>query len=132
MSATLSPWVIRLALPMLIEEPPLSLGDSELAKQLLPHEEDRLQRGRLLKQALRETIISLKPVETVAAADPRQWPYLIYVGEYLEGRTRTAMEEALAIGRVTYTRAKRRGLDWIAGYLPYAVKQDRERTVGDK
>jgi hypothetical protein len=118
-----------MALLMLIEEPPLSLGESDLAKQFLWRVTDRMQRGKLLKQALLQAIDDLRPAVAVPKDDPRMRPYLIYRGEYIEGRSRSAVQAELAVCATTYTKAKQRGMNWIMAYLPYAVRDVQRRTV---
>lgn len=125
----ISAWVLRMALLRLVEDPPLGLADTELAMLLLPDEGDRLQRGAALRDALTAAIESLKPAIPLPDDDPRWWPYRIYRGEYIEGRARADVQRDIAIASAAYTRAKRRGLNWVGAYLPYLVQQ-HERTVG--
>ncbi|HWQ11550.1 MAG TPA: helix-turn-helix domain-containing protein, partial [Roseiflexaceae bacterium] len=47
---------VRGALPLLLEDPPLTLGAGTLAQRLLPDESDPLLRGTVLQQALRAAI----------------------------------------------------------------------------
>jgi len=119
----LSLWIIRLALLMLAETPPLALGNCELARELLPDVHDSLARGLLVCQLLHTTILHLRPA---GKSDPHKsswWPYFIHAREYEDCQTRSAVCSELAISAVTYTRAKRRGLDRIAGELPYIAEK---------
>lgn len=127
---TISDWAVREALGMLREEPPLSLGACTLARELLGSEGDRLERGVQLKVALLSAIDSLQPTGDYDSRDPRWWPWLIYTGVYIEGKGRQDIQSSLSIAPVTYTRHRRKGFDWIAGFLPYLVRM-RERAIGE-
>lgn len=112
---------LRAALSLLLEDPPLSLGMSDLAVQHIPDEDDQLLRGTLIQQALRSTIDRLRPSGTVSAIDRSWWPYLICVGEYEAGQTRTELQSDLALSPSTYSRAKRQALVQIAAALPHVL-----------
>lgn len=101
------------------EDPPLALGESELAKRLLPNETDKLRRGKRMQEALRTAIDQLAPIGT--RSDSERWAYLIYIGEYEERTPRAEVQARLAISRSTYTRAKLLGLERIVALLPYLM-----------
>jgi AAA ATPase domain/Homeodomain-like domain len=115
--------LIRTALPLLPEDPPLALGASLLAQQVLPHESDPLSRGMLLQQALRTTLDRLRPPGAISTVDRSWWPYLICIGEYEAGQRRAELQDDLALSASTYSRAKRQGLDYITTLLPQIVAQ---------
>lgn len=115
--------VVRAALPLAIEEPPLALGASALAQQFLPSEGDVLLRGVLLQQALWAALDRLRPAGAVSTIDRNWWPYLICTGEYETGQNRVALQEALALSASTYTRAKRQGIERITALLPQIIAQ---------
>jgi transposase len=118
---------VRTALPLLAEDPPLTLGASVLAQQLMPNEDDSLLRGLLLQQAIREALDHLRPPGAVSAIDRSWWPYLICTGEYETGQRRAELQEALALSASTYSRAKRQGVDMITALLPQIIA---DRTEG--
>jgi hypothetical protein len=76
--------LVREALSALLEDPPLTLGRSDLAKLLLADETDVQQRGRRLQTALRAAIEQLRPSDDAGPIlnDPRWRHYLIIAGEY--------------------------------------------------
>lgn len=111
--------LLRDALADLIEDPPLTLGRSELATLLLPDQRDALQRGRRLRDALRDAITRLRPSEAGPVLDDPRWRhYLIIAGEYEAGEDRTSLQTALALSTSTYSRAKREALERLAALLP--------------
>jgi len=81
------------------------------------------------EQALREAIDALRPAGQVSAIDRSWWPYLICTGEYETGEERGTLQSALALSASTYSRAKRQGLDRIAGVLPQIVDRMLESPV---
>lgn len=115
-------WTVRAALLLLPEDPPFGLGGCELAREMLPGVTDKLERGRLLRSALRTAIADLGSMRG-------EWSYLIYVKEYEEGMTRQEVRARLVISESTYTRAKLLGLHWIMDELPYLLPH--ERAVGE-
>jgi hypothetical protein len=114
--------LLRSALPMLLEDPPLGLGSGPLARQLFPNETDPLLRGVQLQQVLREALSRLRPAGEVTTIDRSWWPYLICVGEYEAGQARADIQIDLALSASTYSRAKRQGLDRLAAALPGIVE----------
>lgn len=128
----ISAWMVRDALGMVREDPPLSLGGCVLARELLSEERDVLTRGERLKAALLAALDSLQPAGERDDHDPRWWPYAIYFGVVVEGESRAAIQAALAIAPTTYTRHRQKGFRWICGILPYLVRNDvRTRAVGE-
>ena len=119
--------LVRAALPLLAEDPPLALGATQLAQQLLPGADEPLPRGILLQQAIREALDRLRPPGEVSAIDRSWWPYLICTGEYEAGQRRAELQDDLALSASTYSRAKRQGLDSITVLLPQLIA---ERTEG--
>ena len=115
--------VVRAALPLLPEDPPLALGASPLAQRLLPNESEALLRGTLLQQALRAALDGLRPPGAVSAIDRNWWPYLICTGEYETGQRRAELQDDLALSPSTYSRAKRQGLDHITTMLPQIIER---------
>lgn len=125
--------LVRLALLRLAEDPPLALGDTDLARLLIPHEADRLARGRLLQEALHQSIAALPPEGAPDAADSRWRQYLVCSGVYETGQRRATLMHTLAIADTTYSRAKRRGIERIAALLPYILADmlyEHAREVG--
>ncbi|GIW00414.1 helix-turn-helix domain-containing protein [Roseiflexus sp.] len=116
--------LLREALVALPEDPPLTLGRSDLAKLLLADETDIQQRGRRLQAALRAAIEQLRPPDDAGPVlnDPRWRHYLIIAGEYEAGETRVDLQEALALSASTYSRAKREALERLATLLPAAIE----------
>jgi hypothetical protein len=112
---------VRAALALMAEDPPMTLSTSVLAQVLLPGETDQLQRALLLQQALRMALDRLRPSGEAAPFDRNWWPYLICIGEYEEGRPRSALQQELALSASTYSRAKRQALLQIANSLPRIV-----------
>lgn len=112
---------VRNALPLLLEDPPLSLGASTLAQRILPDESNQLLRGTLLQQALRASLDRLRPAGAVSTIDRSWWPYLICSGEYEAGQPRADLQNNLALSASTYSRAKRQGLIQIANLLPRII-----------
>jgi hypothetical protein len=80
--------LLRPALRLLINEPPLDLGRTLLAQLLLAKLPDSRARGELLRQALRTAIERLQPPDTVRRTDRRWWPHRICFGEYVLGQSR--------------------------------------------
>lgn len=109
--------LLRTALPLLPEEPPLALGSTALAQRLLPTVAEQRLRGELLQRALRQAISRLRPAAEIPALDRGWWPYLICAGEYDSGRSRAELQRELALSASTYSRAKRQALVQIAGTL---------------
>jgi hypothetical protein len=114
---------VRSALPLMQEDPPLTLGASALAQRLLPGESDALARGLQLRQAMREAIERLRPAAGTNSLDRVWWPYLICKGEYEAGCNRTDLQGEFALSASTYSRAKRQALEKIAVALPQIVAQ---------
>jgi len=113
---------VRGALPLLLEDPPLTLGAGVLAQRLLPEESDPLLRGTVLQQALRSSMERLRPSGSVSGIDRGWWPYLICTGEYEAGQSRAELQQALALSASTYSRAKRQAIERItavSGGHPY-------------
>lgn len=146
---------LYLALPHLAEDPPLSLGESDLAKQLLPDEQDKRRRGLMLQRLLNQAIDSLLPPDTAPPGDLCRRAYHILVGEYRQCRTRAELERALSLSQAAYSRGKRRGIFLVDRMLPHllsdvtapptvierlelleqriaALERLRERAVGDR
>jgi transposase len=114
---------VKSALPLLPEDPPLTLGNSPLAQRLLPAELETQPRGLLLQQALREALDQLRPAGTISTIDRNWWPYLICTGEYETGQSRAELQNDLALSASTYSRAKRQGLDRITALLPQIAER---------
>jgi transposase len=110
--------MLRGALSLLIEEPPLALGRCALAHQVFPEIVETRRRGECLRQALSAAIETLRPPESCASADRRWWPYQVMSGEYLDGESRTLLQRRMAISASTYARVKRHALRQIAEALP--------------
>jgi transposase len=121
--------LVRAALPLLAEDPPLALGATPLAQQLLPGTDEALSRGILLQQAIREALDHLRPPGAVSAIDRSWWPYLICTGEYEAGQRRAELQSDLALSASTYSRAKRQGLDAITALLPQLITERAEGPV---
>jgi hypothetical protein len=120
--------LLREALSGLMEDPPLTLGRGQLAELLVPEERDPPQRGRRLAAALRAAIERMRPGEAPTLDDPRWRYYQILAGEYLEGRERTALQEALALSASTYSRAKREALLRLRSLLPATLDEQPEEV----
>ncbi len=118
--------LVRSALPLLAEDPPLTLGASELAQQLISEEDEALMRGMLLQQAIRDALDQLRPPGAVSAVDRSWWPYLICTGEYEAGQRRAELQEDLALSASTYSRAKRQGIDTLSALLPQIIGEKIE------
>ncbi len=88
-----------------------------LANYWLPEETDKLRRGQRLKQVLCDAIEAMRP-DGMNDGVQSWWPYLIYTGEYVEGRARADIQRELAISRVTYTRAKQLGRTVVMALAP--------------
>jgi len=114
---------VRAALPLLPEDPPLSLATSTLAQRFLPADLDPLPRGILIQQALRAALDRLRPAGAVSTIDRSWWPYLICTGEYETGQSRAALQNDLALSASTYSRAKRQGLDRITAVMPQIIER---------
>lgn len=114
---------VKSALPLLAEDPPLTLGNSALAQRFLPAELEQLPRGLLLQTALRSALDQLRPAGSVSAIDRSWWPYLICTGEYEAGQGRAELQDDLALSASTYSRAKRQGIDRIVATLPQIVER---------
>jgi hypothetical protein len=115
--------MVRSALPLMAEDPPLSLGACALAQHLITDEDEALLRGMLLQQAIRDALDQLRPPGAVSAVDRGWWPYLICTGEYEAGQRRAELQENLALSASTYSRAKRQGIDTITALLPQIVAE---------
>jgi transposase len=109
--------LLRHALRLLLEDPPLTLGRCTLAHELFPHESDARQRGTILKQVLHQAIQALRTAH-LENDDWSRWGYQIVCGEYVDGEHRTVLEQRLAISRSTYTRVKRMALIRMIDKLP--------------
>lgn len=121
-SARASVALLRDALTDLAEDPPLTLGRSDLAGLLLPNLRDSLQRGWRLQRAIRAAIERLRPSEAGPVLDDTRWRhYLIIAGEYETGEKRSALQQALALSASTYSRAKREALQRLVAMLPHAL-----------
>src|SRR5258706_2870045 len=118
--------MVRSALPLLAEDPPLTLGAGALAQRLISEEDEPLLRGMLLQQAIRDALDQLRPPGAVSAVDRSWWPYLICTGEYEAGQRRAELQENLALSASTYSRAKRQGIDTITALLPQIVAEKIE------
>lgn len=123
------PRLVRSALMHLLEDPPLSLGSSQLAVGLFP-QLAALQRGELLQRALVSAIERLRPAQETTLDDRRSWPYLICWAEYVDGLSRREVERRMAMSPSSYTRAKRQALDRIAAVLPLIVLQLTDPSLG--
>lgn len=120
---------VKAALPLLTEDPPLTLAGSALAQRFLPTELDPLPRGTLIQQALRAALDRLRPAGPISTIDRSWWPYLICTGEYEAGQSRAELQDNLALSASTYSRAKRQGLDRITAVLPQIVERIVESPV---
>jgi hypothetical protein len=129
LAAATDPRLVRSALMQLLEEPPLSLGRSQLAVGLFPRLA-ALQRGQLLQRALVSAIECLRPAQATTRDNRRSWPYLICRAEYLDGLCRREAERRLAMSKSSYTRAKRQALDRITAVLPLIVVQLTDASLG--
>lgn len=111
------------ALPLLSEDPPITLGSTLLARMLTPPlpEGMTLERGQVLARVLTQLIADMQPGPGVSPADPRARAYAILAGEYISGDAAEAVQERLAISPRTYYRAKRMALDRLAELLPPAL-----------
>jgi len=114
---------VKSALPLLAEDPPLTLGNSALAQRLLPADLDQLPRGLLLQEALRGALDQLRPAGSISTIDRSLWPYLICMGEYEIGQSRAELQDDLALSASTYSRAKRLGIDRITATLPQIIER---------
>src|SRR3712207_3006197 len=70
------PRPVRSALIHILEDPPLSLGSSQLAVCLFP-QLAVLQRGQLLQRALVSAIERLRPAHATTRDNRHSWLYLI-------------------------------------------------------
>jgi len=111
------------ALPLLTEDPPITLGTSLLARMLTPPLPEGMapERGQVLARVLTQIIADMQPGAGVSAADPRARAYAILAGEFISGDAPEAVQERLAISPRTYYRAKRQSLDRLAELLPPAL-----------
>jgi hypothetical protein len=123
------PRLVRSALMHLLEDPPLSLGSSQLAVGLFP-QLAVLQRGEMLQRALLSAIERLRPAQSTTRDNQRSWPYLICRAEYLDGLGRREVERRMAMSKSSYTRAKRQALDRIAALLPLIVVEITDASLG--
>jgi hypothetical protein len=112
--------LLRDALEIMVEDPPVDLGRGELAVLLLSDGADALARGRRLQEALHTAIERLRPASDAGPVlnDPRWRHYLIVAGEYQVGEERAELQEALALSPSTYSRAKREALERLGALLP--------------
>jgi len=117
---------IRAALALLIDDPPLALGRSKLAIELFPRELSAGKRGARLKQRLLEAIECLRLPGPIDPTNRRWWPYLMFVGEYLDGCSRQQVRVRLAIAESTYTHVKQHGLQTI---IPIVFRADEAREA---
>jgi transposase len=116
--------LLRSALGMLPEDPPLALGQSRLASRLVPFESDALRRGMRLQDALRRAIERLRPDDETGPRLDGDWrSYLIIAGEYITGEERSALQESLALSASTYSRAKRAALGRVLAALPLILAE---------
>jgi hypothetical protein len=122
------PRLVRSALMHLLEDPPLSLGSSQLAVGLFP-QLAVLQRGEMLQRALVSAIERLRPAQATTRDHQRSWPYLICRAEYLDGLGRREVEQRMAMSKSSYTRAKRQALDRIAALLPLIVVEITDASL---
>jgi hypothetical protein len=127
-AAEADPRLVRAALPLLLEDPPLTLGKSQLAICLLPELAERY-RGQLLQRALLSAIERLRPSQGTMSDNHRRWPYLICRAEYVEGNCRREVESRLAISASTYTRGKRQALGRIAALLPIIIVELSDPSI---
>jgi hypothetical protein len=123
------PRLVRSALTHVLEDPPLSLGSSQLAVCLFP-QLAALQRGEMLQRALLSAIERLRPAQETTLDNHRSWPYLICRAEYLDGLCRREVERRMAMSTSSYTRAKRQALGRIAAVLPLIVVQLTDASLG--
>ena len=123
------PRLVRSALLHILEDPPLSLGRSQLAVCLFPQLPE-LQRGQLLQRALVSAIERLRPAQATTLDNRSSWPYLICRTEYLDGLSRREAQRHLALSASSYTRAKQQALGRIAAVLPLIVVQLTDATLG--
>lgn len=123
------PRLVRSALMHLLEDPPLSLGSSQLAVGLFP-QLAALQRGEMLQRALLSAIEGLRPAQATTRDNRRSWPYLICRAEYRDGLCRREVERRMAMSTSSYTRAKRQALGRIAALLPLIVVQLTDASFG--
>jgi hypothetical protein len=129
LTLAVEPRLVRSALLHLLEDPPLSLGSSQLAVCLFP-QLSALQRGQLLQRALVSAIEQLRPAHESTPDNRRSWPYLICQAEYLDGLCRREAERYLALSSSSYTRAKRQALGRITAVLPLIVVQLTDASLG--
>jgi len=122
------PRLVRSALMHLLEDPPLSLGSSQLAVGLFP-QLAVFQRGEMLQRALVSAIERLRPAQATTRENQRSWPYLICRAEYLDGLGRREVEQRMAMSKSSYTRAKRQALDRIAALLPLIVVEITDASL---
>jgi hypothetical protein len=122
------PRPVRSALMHLLEDPPLSLGSSQLAVGLFP-QLAVFQRGEMLQRALVSAIEQLRPTHESTLDNRRSWPYLICQAEYLDGLGRREVEQRMAMSKSSYTRAKRQALDRIAALLPLIVVEITDASL---
>lgn len=120
---------LRAALPLLSFDPPLDLGGSSLAEQLLPDERDPLARGRLLRNLLVAGLEALRPGAEDDSQEGLARSYHILVGEALHGAQRDELQRELAIASATYTRAKRHGLERLAEVLVRALQRQKSAAT---
>jgi len=121
--------LVRSALIHVLEDPPFSLGRSQLAVCLLPQLAE-ISRGQLLQRALLSAIEGLRPSQETTLDNQRSWPYLICRAEYLDGLCRREAERRMALSTSSYTRAKRQALGRIAAVLPLIVVQLTYASLG--
>jgi hypothetical protein len=123
------PRLVRSALMRILEDPPLSLGSSQLAVGLFP-QLAALQRGEMLQRALVSAIERLRPAQATTRDNRHSWPYLICQAEYRDGLCRREVERRMAMSPSSYTRAKRQALDRIAALLPLIIVQLTDASLG--
>jgi len=116
---------LRTALPLLMLEPPIDLGQSQLATTLFPQETEALARGQMLRTMLLRGLETLRPAVGDDPQSPAARAYHILIGEAFHGAQREELEHQLAIAPATYTRAKRQGLEQLAENLVQHLQRDR-------
>lgn len=116
---------LNAALPLLSEDPPISLGNSLLARLSTPPlpEGSALERGQVLARIVTTIIAGMQPESDIPATDQRARSYAILAGEYISNEEPVDLQERLAISPRTYYRAKRQALDRLVDILPGALSE---------
>lgn len=114
---------LNTALTLLTEDPPISLGNSLLARMSTPPlpEGMPLERGKSLAKIITTLILDMQPALDTPSGDPRARAYAILASEFLSGDDPQDVQERLAISPRTYYRAKRQALDRLVDLLPAAL-----------